>query len=140
MELDLVPIVNHNEEPELKILTFNTLFKLMGLRDQLRINHWQTLNYAQHKEIDKLIDKVSNFIDDLGEYASGLFGRPQVETLENQLFDSKLKDALQVLEEITILNTDLIMNYKMTEYEGANALLSEFDSKLKKYKYLLTLE
>lgn len=128
------------ESGSLQDQTFIFLVKLMGYRNQLRMNHWQTKSYAEHKMTDKLIDSLTDFIDEIGEAALGTFGRPKINTVSSNISDISIASTDYILK---CLNTD-VMNmielYKETEYEGIFALLGELDADVKKFIYLSTLE
>ena len=124
----------------LKEKTFIFLIKIMGYRDQLRINHWQTTSYAEHKWTDKMIGELDSLIDSMGEYALGVFERPQIQTTNNSITDINLRNSKSILDCVEKETLDLLQEYKITEMEGMIALLGEFDIIIKKYKYLSTLE
>jgi hypothetical protein len=39
--------------------------KLMGYRDQLRMNHWQTFTYSEHKMTDELMEEIEEKVDEI---------------------------------------------------------------------------
>lgn len=120
--------------------TFNFIIKLMGCRDQLRINHWQTTSYAEHKWTDAIIGDLTNMIDSLAEYALGAFERPQIKPTTNNITDINLKNSKSILECLCKDTSEIIQEYKITEYEGMINLLGELDGIIKKFKFLSTLE
>jgi len=42
------------------------------IRDQLKIYHWQTKNYARHKSSDELVEKLSEKMDKFMEVIQGI--------------------------------------------------------------------
>ena len=44
----------------------------MFVRDQLKIYHWQTKNYARHKSSDDLVEKLSEKMDKFIEVMQGI--------------------------------------------------------------------
>lgn len=49
---------------------------LLTLQAQLRVFHWQTKSYAEHKAIGKLYDALEGSIDTFVETFSGRYGVP----------------------------------------------------------------
>jgi hypothetical protein len=50
---------------------------MMTLRDQVKIYHWQTNEFARHKATDDLVDKLDDNIDKFVEVYMGKYGRPK---------------------------------------------------------------
>ena len=128
------------QESGLKEKTFDFLIKLMGHRNQLRINHWQTTSYAEHMMTNGLLGDLDGIIDTIGEYIIGALGRPQIPTVNNTISDIQLKNSKMVLDCIECETKEIIQEYKITDMEGMINLLGELDDIVKKYKYLSTLE
>ena len=120
--------------------TFDFLLNLMEYRDQLRMNHWQTTSYAEHKWTDKLNADLTGFVDDIGEAALGVFGRPTITTKSCSVSDINMFPSKKVLEKLEADVHEMLAEYKVTEHEGIIALLGELEAKVQKYKYLSTLE
>jgi DNA-binding ferritin-like protein len=129
-----------NSNSSLSEKTFDFLICMMGCRDQLRMNHWQTKSYAEHKMTDDLMGDLSEYIDELGEAALGEFGRPTITSTHNMITDMGITSTKSVLEKLCSGTRELIAEYKITEIEGILAILGELDADLKKYKFLSTLE
>lgn len=127
------------DDHSLKEKTFLFLVKLMGYRDQLRMNHWQTGKYSEHKFTDEVMAEWSEAIDEIGESALGAFGRPQINTIQNKVSDIETAPTKDILSIVDAETQNLIAEYKETKYEGILALLGELDSKNKKFKFLCTL-
>lgn len=119
--------------------TFCFLIKLMGYRNQLRINHWQTKSFAEHKLTDNIISDLDQIIDSIGEAALGAFGRPKLNTTSNNISDNALASTEYILKCINDGNLDLMKDYKESGEEGIFALLTDFDATIKKFIYLNTL-
>ena len=125
---------------ELDIKTFYFLIKLMGLRDQLRMNHWQTKSYAEHKMTDDLMESLTEFIDTIGEIALGIFGRPNINTVSNEISDIALVSSSNVINQLDSFTKEMLEEYKITEHESMIATLGELDATVKKFKFLCTLD
>ena len=127
-------------EYPLRDKTFDFLIHLMKCRDQLRINHWQTTAYSEHKTTDKLIGDLTDYIDSIGETALGYFGRPQITSTANNITDIQLMPSQQIISTLEYITNEMLNLFKDTEYEGITALLGELISDIQKRKYLLTLK
>jgi DNA-binding ferritin-like protein len=120
--------------------TFDFLVNLMGYRDQLRMNHWQTTSYAEHKWTDKLIGDLTDFIDDIGESTLGVFGRPTITTKSCSISDINMFPSKKVLEKLECDVHEMLAEFKVTKHEGIIAQLGELEATVQKYKFLSTLE
>lgn len=49
-----------------------------NMREQIKLYHWQTKSFAEHKATDDLIGKLDTNIDTFVEVYMGRYGRPQV--------------------------------------------------------------
>lgn len=48
---------------------------LLTIQNQLKIFHWQTRSYAQHKSLDEAYSALGSLIDEFVETYMGIFGR-----------------------------------------------------------------
>ena len=53
----------------------NIVTKFLTYQNQVKILHWQTLSYAEHKTLDGLYDSLSGNIDEFIETFMGKYGR-----------------------------------------------------------------
>jgi hypothetical protein len=51
---------------------------MLTLRNQIKIYHWETMQYARHKSTDELVDKLDDAIDKFVEVYIGKYGRPNL--------------------------------------------------------------
>lgn len=130
------------EEPKgdnnLKDDTFNFLLKVLGYRNQLRVNHWQTEVFSEHKMTDDLMETIDEKVDEIGESTLGIFGRPKIEKQNTEVTDIKDISTKEIIENIHKDLCELVEQYKETEYEGLVSLLGDFCAEMEKYKYLST--
>ena len=131
--------VSGSENP-LREKTFAFLLKLMENRDQLRMNHWQTTSYAEHKWTDNLMGDLTDYIDSIGEATLGALGRPTINTSSCSISDINMCPSKKVLEKLESDVKEMLEEYKITEHEGIVALLGELDAIVQKFKFLSTLE
>lgn len=126
------------KDNSLKDKTFNFIFNLMFFKNQLRINHWQTDIYSEHKITDDIMSTLNDTIDSMGEVTIGIFGKPIISKKQNELTDIKNSTSSDIINEICDQLNFLIIEYKKTDYECMVALLGELSINVSKYKYLLT--
>jgi len=53
----------------------NIVTKLLSYQNQVKILHWQTTSYAEHKTLDGLYGDLSGHIDEFVEIFMGKYGR-----------------------------------------------------------------
>jgi DNA-binding ferritin-like protein len=111
----------------------------LTIQNQIRIFHWQTTSYSQHKAFDKAYKSLGDFIDEFVEVFMGKYGRAKAAThytieLENfsDNFHTAIDEYIAYLLDITnevdpVKDTDLL-NIR-------DSMLGE----LNRLKYLLTL-
>ena len=51
---------------------------MLTLRNQVKIYHWETKNFARHKATDDLVGKLDDNIDKFVEVYIGKYGRPSL--------------------------------------------------------------
>jgi len=119
--------------------SFGFLIKLMGYRNQIRMNHWQTKCYAEHKMTDEMLSLLDSNIDKIGECVIGAFGRPKINTISNNISDIAIASTEYILNCICKDLLEMINYYKDCNQEGILALLGDFDAEIKKLTYLSTL-
>ena len=120
--------------------TFDFLLNTMMYRDQLRMNHWQTTSYAEHKMTDDLIGALTGYVDSIGEVTLGIFGRPTITTKSCSISDINIFPTKKVLEKLEEEVKEMSAEYKVTEHDGVIDLLNGLESDIQKFKYLSTLE
>jgi len=113
---------------------------LLGMQQQLRILHWQTGSYAQHKAFGKAYDQLGDLIDTFMECFMGKYGRFRLQSKSIQIINMEeldLEDFIQGSTEFLIGMTDTL------DPEADTDLLNIRDEMLGKInvlKYLLTLK
>lgn len=53
---------------------------LLSIINQIKVYHWQTYSFAQHKSFGEFYDSLSEKIDEFVETYQGIFGRIKAET------------------------------------------------------------
>lgn len=112
--------------------------KLLGLQNQLRIFHWQTASYAEHKALGKAYEALDGLIDTFVESYMGATGEKIKAGFKITLVDHKNKAALDLMDQAyTFMTGELEETLK-----GRSELLNIRDEMLgviQQTRYLLTL-
>jgi DNA-binding ferritin-like protein len=115
------------------------LTPFLKIQNQLRIFHWQTSSYAQHKAFGKAYENLDSFIDEFVEVFMGKYGRSKAATsysielgnLGNdylEVVDSFISYLISITDEVDSVNDTDLLNIR-------DSMLGE----LNRLKYLLTL-
>ena len=111
----------------------------LKIQNQLRIFHWQTSSYAQHKAFGKAYENLDGLIDEFVEVFMGKYGRSKASlkyNIELENFNESYLDVIDVYISYLIQITDEIDSEKDTDLLNIrDAMLGE----LNRLKYLLTL-
>ena len=86
----------------------NIVTKLLSYQNQVKILHWQTTSYAEHKTLDGLYGDLSGHIDEFVEIFMGKYGRVLaqntfnliLENYKNKLENSSIKNELEKWKQI----------------------------------------
>lgn len=115
---------------------------LVKLQNQLRVLHWQTDSYAQHKAFGKTYDVLDELIDTLVEVHQGKYGKI--------IFSTPLSIDLVNIEEISINDVLIeVTDYLSESFGGMVDSTKDTDclnirdsilQELNQLKYLLTLK
>jgi len=117
--------------------------KILKNSAQVKLFHWQTCSYAEHKTFDKFLNSFSGLSDDLMESVMGKYGRPQL-TAEHSTLEMVNYDSQSILNFMDRLHKcysceikDLFDPSKDSELIN---ILDEIVALIDKTKYLLTLK
>ena len=109
-----------------------------NIRDQIKLYHWQTKSFAEHKATDDLVTKLDTSIDMFVETYMGRYGRPQV----NRTYPLKNLTVSGVRAFIARsdqwLSVKLPRTLKKTDSDLLN-IRDEILADLNQIKYLFTL-
>ena len=109
------------------------------MQNQIRIFHWQTTSYAQHKAFDKAYKHLGDQIDEFVEVFMGKYGRSKAGTSYTIELDNLGNNFLDVID--TYIEYLIDLNGELDSVKDSDLLnirdgmLGEFN----RLKYLLTL-
>jgi hypothetical protein len=114
---------------------------MMTLRDQVKLYHWQTMNYPRHIATNDLITKLDTNIDQFVEVYIGKYGRPKLggKTASIQLRNHSDSEATTMIKEaIDWMTNDLPRRLKKTDTDLFN-IRDTIIADLNQTLYLFTL-
>ena len=118
------------------------ILNLIKLQNQLRINHWQTESYAQHKAFGKAYENLGGLLDNLVEVHQGKYGRiayPSPTSIE--LVNMSDLDINSVLVEVTdYLSSEFGNDVDPQKDTDCLNIRDAILQELNQLKYLLTLK
>ena len=122
-------------------MTNEIVKNLLTAQNQLKLFHWQTTSYSQHKAFGKVYDNLSDLIDEFVEVCMGKHCRPEFESEFNLVMYNS--SSINVDEYITtviefLISFDNVYNEKIDSdlLNIRDEMLAEFN----RLKYLLTLQ
>ena len=111
------------------------------LREQIKLQHWQTTSYARHKATDDVIHSLDENIDKYVEVQMGKQGRPKVTPKTGSVSYKNLSESAIVTfirEAAKYLITVLVKPLKPTDTDLFN-IRDEMLADLNQLLYLFTL-
>ena len=112
-----------------------------SMREQIKLYHWQTHSFAQHKATDDVISALDESIDKYVEIYMGKYGRPKVTGGSNTVRVQNMteKTAVRFIKTcITYLEGPLVKRLKPTDTDLVN-IRDEMLGELNRILYLFTL-
>lgn len=117
--------------------------KVLQLQAQMRILHWQTTSYAEHKAFGKFYDATDDLIDKLVEVIQGKYGRIFLGGLDSiPVSDySNLKLNVFLMDMETFFTSEIFLcGLDKARDSEVDNILEEIREALSTLKYLLTLK
>ena len=112
------------------------------MREQIKLYHWQTHSFAEHKATDDLLDSLDKVIDEYVEVYMGKYGRPKMVARNSTTHIKNMtkKNMIAFIKAcISYLEGPLIKHLKSSDTDLIN-LRDEMLSDLHKVQYLFTLQ
>ena len=118
------------------------LLNLLKLQNQLRILHWQTDSFSQHKAFGKAYSDLDELLDSLVEVHQGKYGNIKLSSGSKiELLNFNEVKPEKILKEATeYLSSSFIEEVDPEKDTDSLNIRDEMLSVLNKLKYLLTLK
>ena len=113
--------------------------KMLAVRDQGHIFHWQTRSFAQHQAFGDFYEDYLDFVDALAESIMGVKERPIIGNATISLVDYSDNSIKKYLEEAYQLFTVEVKTVINEKYVEIYNMIEEITALIHKLKYLLTL-
>lgn len=110
------------------------------LQEQLRIFHWQSQTYAQHKAFGKAYDELGDLIDSFVEVYSGKYGKPKAKLKYNFSLSNFEEGYVEFIDSSISFLDSLDEDLNVSEDSDLLNIRDEMKAVLNKLKYLLTLK
>ena len=107
--------------------------------EQLRIFHWQSESYAQHKAFGKAYEDLNGLVDEFVEVYSGKYGKPKAKLKYNITLSNFDPDYIGFIDSsIDFLDN---LSAELNELKDSDLLniRDEMKAILNRLKYLLSL-
>ena len=120
----------------------NIVSKLLTYQNQIKILHWQTTSYAEHKTLDGLFGELSSHIDEFVETFMGKYGRILAQNNFNIILQnySSLAPMDLMNQMVVYLSVDLPTMLDTQKDTDLLNIRDEILASVNKTKYLLTLK
>jgi hypothetical protein len=113
-----------------------------SMREQIKVYHWQTNQFARHKATDDVLEALDGSIDTYVEVYMGKYGRPKITASTNTVKIQNMADktaAKFIKACIAYLQGPLVKRLKPADTDLIN-IRDEMLSELNKLLYLYTLD
>jgi len=111
----------------------------LTLQNQLRIFHWQTSSYAQHKAFGKAYESLDSLIDDFLEVYMGKYGIVKANIKYNLSLDNYSENYIEFIDSSIVFLSNLVDELNIQKDTDLINLRDEMLAVLNKLKYLLNL-
>lgn len=117
------------------------VLNILKLQNQLKVLHWQTESYAEHKAFEQTYNDLTDLLDQLVEVHQGKYGRISFSNASLNLFDQDEIDINSILEEVVEYLQEPFneMHDPIKDTDCLN-IRDEIVASLNKLRYLLTLK
>jgi len=117
----------------------NVITTLVQFQQQIRIFHWQSDTYAQHKAFGKLYESLDDLVDTFIETYMGIFGKSKPTNQFTFVLEPFSEDNIKyALNDFDSYLKD--MNYELDEYTDLMNIRDSILGEVNKLRYLLTLK
>jgi hypothetical protein len=115
---------------------------MLTLRNQVKIYHWETMQFSRHKATDDLVDKLDDSIDKFVEVYMGKYGRPNLTSRTGTIRLRNFKDpeAANLLKEAISWMTTRLPKLLSSKDTDLLNIRDEIIGELNQTLYLFTLK
>jgi len=113
---------------------------LIKIQEQLRIFHWQTESYSQHKAFGEAYEGLTELVDDFVEIYMGKYGRVKAKITYNIELDNLSDSYKDYIDNYVSFLINLEKDLDPTNDTDLLNIRDEMLALLNKLKYLLTLK
>jgi hypothetical protein len=110
------------------------------LQEQLRVFHWQSDTYAQHKAFGKAYDDLGDLIDQFVEVYSGKFGKPKAKFKYSLTLSNFEGDYVEFIDSSIAFLDEFNAEFDSNKDSDLLNIRDEMKGVLNRLKYLLTLK
>ena len=112
----------------------------LSLLGQIKVYHWSTMKYAEHKALDELHANLSSNIDDIIESYIGKFNIQPIKQFKINMTANTNVDNLIVFLEEEKINIKNIRNKQFKKCSELQNIIDEMLSSINKTIYLCKLQ
>lgn len=114
------------------------LAELLAALNTLRVLHWQTLSYAEHKALGNAYDQLDDLFDRYVETYYGKMGRPD-DVTQYQLTVEGMSDVPTV-QKIQAIRDQIVPGLRQATHKDLNNIVDEIEEVFNRTIYLLNLK
>lgn len=120
----------------------NIVTKLLSYQNQVKILHWQTTSYAEHKTLDGLYGDLSGHVDEFVEIFMGKYGRVLAQNSFNLVLENykNMSPMSLMMDMDNYLINELPTMLDAKKDSDLLNIRDEILGSVNKTKYLLTLK
>lgn len=113
---------------------------LIKIQEQLRIFHWQSSTYAQHKAFGRAYEELGDLVDSFIEVYMGKYGKLKAKLTYNIELDNFSDNYVEYVDNYISYLTDINSELDTTKDTDLLNIRDEMLAVLNRLKYLLTLK
>ena len=117
----------------------NLIAPFLRIQNQIKVFHWQTESYAQHKAFDKTYKDFSDLVDQFVEVYMGKYGRSRAKLAYNIELQNLGEDFLSIIDSYIQYLINLNNDLDSVEDSDLLNIRDEMLAVFNRLKYLLML-
>ena len=113
---------------------------LLNYQIQIKLIHWSTSSYSEHKATGKLYDSLNDLIDNFTEIYMGNYGKKLVNEIDNLYFKNPTNlNSIQLMDSFEKFLINELPDFLKEDHTSLLNIRDEILAEVQKTKYLLTL-